>query len=171
MRGLKAALALVLVAFPLSACTSTDSATGPSRAGAGASTGAAAPKVPDAAASIAFAPAVGAPAEVVPALREGLTQRAAERGITIAADGTPGADAMLKGYFSAIADGTATTVIYVWDVLDAAGTRLHRIQGQESVPGGSDGWSSVTPAAMQAIGRATIDAYADWVSGRRVAAQ
>lgn len=79
---------------------------------------------------------------------------------------------MLKGYFSAIADGGKTTVIYVWDVLDAAGTRLHRIQGQQSAPGGrGDGWSSVTPAVLQAIGTATIDQYAEWLSGRQTAAQ
>ena len=41
----------------------------------------------------------------------------------------------LKGYFSAFNDGKQTTLIYVWDVLDPPDQRIHRIQGQESVPG------------------------------------
>lgn len=115
--------------------------------------------------TIAIAPTIGAPAEEIPALTQSLTARASQLGIKVAATGTKNVAHVLKGYFSAIADGSRTTVIYVWDVLDPSGTRLHRIQGQESVAGGSgDGWSSVPAATMQAIGTATIDQYAAWLA-------
>jgi hypothetical protein len=63
---------------------------------------------------------------------------------------------MLKGYFSAVTEGKDTTVVYVWDVYDPAGNRLHRINGQmkaPSVASGSgatdDSWKAVSPATMQ----------------------
>ena len=48
---------------------------------------------------------------------------------------------------SALAEADGTTVIYVWDVFDMGGTRLHRIQGQERQPGTSNPsapWSQIT---------------------------
>ena len=93
--------------------------------------------------------------------RSELAKRARERGIGIAGSGGTGATHMLKGYFSAMTDGGSTTVIYVWDVLDPAGNRLHRIQGQaQGADGSGDGWSAVPPATMQAIADRTIDEFA-----------
>lgn len=74
----------------------------------------------------------------------------------------------MKGYFSAIADGGKTTVIYVWDVLDPSGNRLHRIQGQQAAPGGQgDGWSSVTSATMEAVADSTISQLSAWLAQRQ----
>ena len=73
------------------------------------------------------------------------------------------AEHVLKGYLSAFADGDNVTVVYVWDVLDNAGGRLHRIQGKESVPGrGSDAWAAVPATTMQEIGVETIAEYMKW---------
>jgi hypothetical protein len=60
---------------------------------------------------------------------------------------------MLRGYFSAMTEGKDTTVIYVWDVYDPAGTRLHRINGQQTAPsaGAVKAGPTVAPATMQAI--------------------
>lgn len=118
-------------------------------------------------ARVQFAPVIGAPSASVPPLSERLSARAAERGIALVASGDS-ATLLMKGYFSAIADGNATTVIYVWDVLDGSGNRLHRIQGQQKSSGGrGDGWSSVTPATMQAIADQTIDQLAAWLASRQ----
>ena len=49
------------------------------------------------------------------------------------------------------------------DVLDAAGNRLHRIQGQESFPGApGDPWASVPPDVMQRIAARSMADYAAW---------
>ncbi|RUZ73871.1 hypothetical protein EN914_37055 [Mesorhizobium sp. M7A.F.Ca.CA.001.08.2.1] len=80
---------------------------------------------------------------------------------------------MLKGYFSTMSEGADTTVIYVWDVYDPAGNRLHRINGQQKAPSvnsggsaGGDSWKGISPATMQAIADQTIDQFAAWLGGK-----
>ncbi|MGB3418160.1 MAG: hypothetical protein WBA36_15910 [Mesorhizobium sp.] len=116
-----------------------------------------------------IAPIVGATVEAATPLTERLAQRARERGIKLtgsAADQTP--TLMLKGYFSALTEGADTTVIYVWDIYDPAGNRLHRINGQQKAPSvkGGDGWSAVAPATMQAVADTTMDQLAAWLGTR-----
>lgn len=115
---------------------------------------------------IQFAPIVGSTVEAATPLTQELAKRARERGIGIAGSGGTGATHILKGYFSAMSEGGSTTVIYVWDVLDPAGNRLHRIQGQAKADGKGDGWSAVPAATMQAIADRTIDEFAQWLSTR-----
>ncbi|MEQ9246891.1 MAG: hypothetical protein RLO21_12960 [Nitratireductor sp.] len=116
---------------------------------------------------IQFAPVIGATAEAVPALSRRLEARARQSGIAIVPQGGS-ASMVMKGYFSAIADGGKTTVIYVWDVLDPSGNRLHRIQGQQAAPGGQgDGWSSVTNATMEAVADSTISQLSAWLAQRQ----
>lgn len=113
--------------------------------------------------TIRFLPIIGAPVQAVTPLSRRLGAEARAGGLTIrsAADGS--ARYILKGYFSAMNEGTNTTVVYVWDVLDGAGTRLHRIQGQESVPGtAADPWAAVPAGVMEAIAQKTIRQYLDW---------
>lgn len=114
---------------------------------------------------VQFAPIVGATVEAVTPLTERLAVRARERGIRLAGSGDASTTHVLKGYFSAMSEGRETTVIYVWDVLDPAGNRLHRIQGQQKTPAtNSEGWASVSAPAMQAIADQTIDQLASWLS-------
>jgi hypothetical protein len=113
---------------------------------------------------IQFAPITGATREAAAPLSERLAARARERGIALAGGGAQPAY-ILKGYFSEVTEGKATTVIYVWDVMDAAGNRLHRIQGQAKADG-AGGWSAVSAKTMQAIADRTIDELAQWLSMR-----
>ena len=56
-------------------------------------------------------------------------------------------------------------MVYIWDVLNGSGVRVHRIRGQEVIArsvNGSDPWSAVTQSVMERIGRETIDRFADW---------
>jgi hypothetical protein len=114
------------------------------------------------------APIVGASVEAATPLTAELQTRAKQRGITLAGSTDQTATHVLKGYFSAISEGKDTTVIYVWDVYDPAGNRLHRINGQQKAPSvnGGDGWKAVAPATMQAIADQTIDQFAAWLGGR-----
>jgi hypothetical protein len=71
----------------------------------------------------------------------------------------------MKGYFSALTDNDQTTVIYVWDVLDPAGNRLHRIEGQQKAPPGrGEGFAAVTEGTMKTIADQTIDQLVTWLS-------
>lgn len=114
-------------------------------------------------ASIRFTPVIGAPIEVVRPLSSELSAAAKSRGIAIRTSSDVSSDNILRGYFSALNDGRKTTVVYVWDVLDNAGNRLHRIQGKEAVAGKpGDPWASVPASTMQTIANKTIDAYLEW---------
>jgi len=118
-------------------------------------------------AKVQFAPVIGATVEAVTPLTERLMNRARERGIGLAPSGDPATTHMLKGYLAAISDNRATTVIYVWDVLDPAGNRLHRIQGQRRIEGGGgEGWQAVSPDIMREIGNLTIDEFATWLTAQ-----
>lgn len=108
-----------------------------------------------------FAPIIGTPVEAATPLSERLTLRARERGFAIAGSGDS-QSLVLKGYFSALPEGKETTVVYVWDVLDSAGNRLHRIQGQQTAKGGA-GWDSVPAATMKIIADQTIDQLGIWL--------
>ena len=119
-----------------------------------------------AAGTIRFLPIIGAPVEVVTPLSKQLGSEARSHGLTIKAASDTSSQHILKGYFSALNDGGKTTVVYVWDVLDGTGNRLHRIQGQDTVNAtAANLWSVVPPQTMQAIATKTINEYLSWRDG------
>ncbi len=113
--------------------------------------------------SIRFLPIIGAPVQSVTPLSRQLGNEARAHQLKIKSSSDTTSDHILKGYLSAFNDGKKTTVVYVWDVLDASGRRLSRLQGQEEVPGAArDAWASVPPATMQFIATKTIQQYLQW---------
>jgi hypothetical protein len=118
--------------------------------------------------SIRFLPIIGAPVQAVTPLSRQLGAEARAKGLTIRASNDNSAENILKGYFSAFADGGKVNIIYVWDILDANGVRLHRLQGQETVAAkGSDPWASVTDRVMQDIAAKTLNDYSSWKQSQR----
>ncbi|WP_026617935.1 hypothetical protein [Ensifer aridi] len=112
---------------------------------------------------IRFLPIIGAPVEAVTPLSKQLGASARAEGLAIKSSADTTSDHILKGYFSALNDGGKTTVVYVWDILDGSGNRLHRIQGQDTVAGtAAEPWSAVPPETMQTIANKTIEAYLEW---------
>lgn len=111
-----------------------------------------------------FDPIVGANVEVATPLTERLAERARARGIILAGATDPATTHVLKGYFSTLTEDGQTTVIYVWDVYDAAGNRLHRINGQQKASGKGEGWAAVPPVTMQAIADNTVDQLTSWLA-------
>ncbi|RRH95630.1 hypothetical protein EH240_24415 [Mesorhizobium tamadayense] len=111
------------------------------------------------------APLVGASVEAAAPLTAELQARAKQRGVTLVGSTDQTATHVLKGYFSTMSEGKDTTVIYVWDVYDPSGNRLHRINGQRKAPsvGSTEGWPAVAPATMQAIADQTIDQFTAWL--------
>ncbi|PDQ22131.1 hypothetical protein CN311_05240 [Mesorhizobium sanjuanii] len=147
----------------------------PAASAPAASAQAAAPAVPSAKSASAIArtrlqvaPIVGASVEAATPLTAELQTRAKQRGITLAGSADQVATHVLKGYFSTMSEGKDTTVIYVWDVYDPSGNRLHRINGQQKAPSanGAEGWAAVAPATMQSIADQTIDQFAAWLGGQ-----
>ncbi|UHS61928.1 hypothetical protein HRR99_10560 [Agrobacterium vaccinii] len=121
-----------------------------------------------AAGTIRFLPIIGAPVQAVTPLSRQLGAEARAKGLTIRPSGDTSTENILKGYLSAFADGSNVTIIYVWDVLDANGARLHRLQGQETVPArGSDPWASASDSTMQKIAAKTLNDYQSWKQAQR----
>jgi hypothetical protein len=117
--------------------------------------------------TIRFLPIIGAPVQAVTPLSRQLGAQARAGGLTIRPSSDASTEHILKGYFSAFADGGSVTVIYVWDILDSAGARLHRMQGQEKVrANGSDPWTAVPASTMEAIAGKTIQDYIRWRESR-----
>jgi hypothetical protein len=115
--------------------------------------------------TIRFLPIIGAPLAAVTPLSRELGNSARTSGLTILSSSDTAAENILKGYLSAFEDGDNVNVVYVWDVLDGAGNRLHRLQGQQSAPKqGSDPWASANPQLMQEIAKTSIASYVQWKS-------
>lgn len=114
--------------------------------------------------TVAFAPVTGIDPGASNALADGLSASAAENGIALSPSGDASARYTLKGYLSAVAEAQGTTVVYVFDVLDGAGSRLHRIQGTENSPG-NGGWSTVRPETMKRIAARTLAELSTWAAG------
>ncbi|MDX8456111.1 hypothetical protein RFM98_25590 [Mesorhizobium sp. VK9D] len=115
------------------------------------------------------APIVGASVDAAAPLTAELQTRAKQRGLTLVGSTDQTATHVLKGYFSTMSEGKDTTVIYVWDIYDPSGNRLHRINGQQKAAavGSGEGWPTVAPATMQAIADQTIDQFAAWLGSGR----
>lgn len=117
--------------------------------------------------SIRFLPIIGAPVQAVTPLSRQLGAEARARGLTIKSASDASSEHILKGYFSAFSDSGNVTITYVWDVLDASGGRLHRIQGQEVVPSGAqDPWAAVPASVMQQIATKSMAEYVSWRNNR-----
>jgi len=113
--------------------------------------------------SIRFLPIIGAPVQAVTPLSRQLGADARSLGLTIKSSSDASASYILKGYLSAFEDGPQISVTYVWDVLDGAGNRVHRIQGAESAPlRRGDPWTAVPPAVMQKIATKTMSDFNSW---------
>lgn len=121
------------------------------------------PTAKEGAGTIRFLPIIGAPVEAVTPLSRQLAIAARSSGVRIRPSTDPSTEHILKGYFSALADSGKVTVVYVWDVLDNGGGRLHRMQGQETLAAqGPDPWAAIPASVMQSIADKTISGYLDW---------
>lgn len=106
---------------------------------------------------IQFLPLVGTPQDKAELLARALSETAAAQGLRIRPASEAVANVRLKGYFSAFNDGSTTTLVYVWDVLDANDQRIKRIQGQETIPGKTDDpWAAVDLTTFEAVARRTF---------------
>lgn len=129
--------------------------------------GASLPSSGPSAGTIRFLPIIGAPVQAVTPLSRQLGAQARAGGLTIRPSGDASTEHILKGYFSAFADGGKVTIVYVWDILDGSGARLHRMQGQETIAAkGSDPWAAVPASTMEAIAAKTIQDYLSWRQSR-----
>lgn len=115
------------------------------------------------AAKFAFVEITGAPHQHIISFDRALKNEAEGRGLNIVPVGDPSTTYLVKGYLSAIGDRSGTFLVYVWDVTDASGVRLHRVSGKEAGGGsGTDPWLGIDAGAVSQVAQQTIDDLADW---------
>ncbi|PCI05749.1 MAG: hypothetical protein COB78_03945 [Hyphomicrobiales bacterium] len=116
---------------------------------------------------ITFLPVTGAPQRSVTALSTSLSNAANSNGINLIPSNASGAAYRIKGYFSALDDGKGTLLVYVWDVLDPSGSRLHRISGQQHTNRKSaDPWSAVSNNEIDRVASDTMAQLRLWLAKR-----
>ena len=172
-----------LIAFAallaLSACNSTEATLDPGAVSAQQQTVGETPASPAPLASgrragvgdgirVHVAPIVGSTVEALTPLSRRISVRAREKGIVLNGSGQPTTQYTVKGYFSVLPEDRETTVIYVWDVIDIAGNRVHRIQGQVISPGAEAAapWGNVPAATMEGIADTTMDELSSWFASQ-----
>ena len=125
----------------------------------------AAPKVPASQATFAFEPFVGVPGNTADSLSRRIGEQAKEQGLTIVPRIGAPATYRVKGHLSAVGDNSSSTVIYVFDVYDANGNRLHRFSGQEtSSETSGDPWSGIDGDALDLLAKRTVLALQSWLT-------
>ncbi|MFZ1813607.1 MAG: hypothetical protein WBO55_03995 [Rhizobiaceae bacterium] len=116
---------------------------------------------------VAFLPVTGAPQSAVTSLAGAMRSSAQANQVPVVVSVEQGARFQVKGYFSALNDGSGTILVYVWDVLDANGSRVHRISGQERGPAAAgDPWVAINEDMLKRVSDTTMASLRTWLSTR-----
>lgn len=114
---------------------------------------------------VAFLPVTGAPQSAVSALALSMRAAARTQQVPVVVSMADGARYQIKGYLSATSERSGINLVYIWDVLDANGVRIHRISGQEvGPPATGDPWSGVSSSMMESVAQATMAKLRTWIA-------
>ncbi len=161
-RHLALGLAAGLLALPLAACETTNSAL----SGANSDVAVQSLAKPQGRAKLAFAPIVGAPATVADSLSSGVSGALAQQSIPIAKGAGDAPDYTVRGYVVAAPDKAGTKLSYIWDVTDKTGQRAQRFTGEEIVKSAKkskDPWAQVDASVIERITAASASQIGAWV--------
>ncbi len=117
--------------------------------------------------AVTFLPVQGAPQDKVTLLSRALRTSAQSYQLSLLPTTQQGSTYQVKGYFSALSDGSGTLLVYIWDVLDKSGKRLHRINGQERAGTiKSDPWQAITDVELGRVADTTAARLKSWVDAQ-----
>ncbi|AXS42701.1 hypothetical protein D1F64_17345 [Breoghania sp. L-A4] len=138
---------------------------GGSRQSAAVQSGSYAAPVPANEASFAFDPFSGAPGNTLDDLSRKIGEAASKEGLTLVRRAGARATYRVKGHLSAVGDNTASTILYVFDVYDGSGRRVHRFSGQETSNATSaDPWAGISGETLNLIATRTVLALKAWLT-------
>jgi len=114
---------------------------------------------------ITFLPVVGPPKFAISSLSSAVRKSAQNNAITIISSGQTGATYQVKGYFSALDDGSGTILVFIWDILDRSGSTLHRISGEERTGNRkTDPWAAVNTQMIERVVGRTMQDLRKWIN-------
>ena len=105
-------------------------------------------------AMVSIDPVVGVPEAQSTPMLQSLIARLQANGIT-AAQSQTGTEFIYKGYLSSVPSADGNTIVHVWDLFDATGNRVHRVNGTVPVPAEGAGPALQEVANQAADGLAT----------------
>ncbi|MEZ5910421.1 MAG: hypothetical protein R3D31_16605 [Hyphomicrobiaceae bacterium] len=116
-------------------------------------------------ATLAIAPIIGPPHNVVQQLNSSMSQSLERQQIAVGDPRATRVNYTLRGYIVAARDRSAVKVSYIFDVTDGADKRLKRITGErQAAPTTSkDPWTAVTPAIVQSIAETVATDIGRWL--------
>jgi hypothetical protein len=116
-------------------------------------------------ARFAFTKITGGPGDLLTTFNESVKKDAKTRKLNVVAEDDPNMTYKVKGYVSAVGGPSGTELVYVFDVLDTHGVRIHRISGQVLGSGTQgDPWAGIRNATVEAAAQRAIDDLAAWVN-------
>lgn len=156
LRILKTALKVLLLPMMLVLAGCSETLTGDR--GLQATTSA--PQSQRAASMVSIDPIVGIPQTEAAPLISALQASASGQGITVGV-GEQSASYIYKGYISSIPGSGGNTIIHVWDLFDAQGNRVHRVNG--TVPVAAAG----VEGALEQVGQEAAAGLASFMRSAR----
>ncbi|MEM8700830.1 MAG: hypothetical protein AAGF82_03315 [Pseudomonadota bacterium] len=115
--------------------------------------------------TFAFEPFTGAPGNIADELSEYIGSEARKQGITLVRRVGAAATYRVNGYLAATGQPSNGTVFYVFDIVDANGSRLKRISGTESTGGASgDPWQAVNASTLSRIATRSMVEIEAWLN-------
>lgn len=115
--------------------------------------------------TFAFEPFTGAPGNIADELSEYIGREARQQGITLVRRVGAAATYRVNGYLAATGQPSNGTVFYVFDIVDANGSRLKRISGTESTGGASgDPWQAVSASTLSRIATRSMVEIEAWLN-------
>ena len=118
--------------------------------------------------ALTFLPVEGAPQSAITDLSKSLRTSAQQYGLAVLPPTQSGAKYQVKGYFSALNDGSSTLLVYVWDVVDQSGKRVHRINGQErSNSSNTNPWLAIGNEELDRVADRTTSRLKSWVDSKK----
>lgn len=115
-------------------------------------------------ASFAFEPFIGVPGNVGDDLLRRIWNRAEREGLAVVKRPGGVATYHVEGTLTAVSNDANSVVLYVFDVTDASGQRVHRITGrQQSDDGEADPWTAVKETDLDLIARKLAALLRAWL--------
>lgn len=125
------------------------------------------PTVAPAKATFAFEQLTGLPGNAADELAENLGNRASAANLNLVRRVGAPATYRVKGFLTAAGDQYTTTIFYVFDIIDANGNRVHRIDGQEQTSGNAgDPWNSISGDSLKRIASRTVASLEAWLHSK-----
>jgi len=114
--------------------------------------------------SFEFLNIVGPPQNIVSLLNREVRKSAKHNGINLLNNGENSAAYQIKGFLTAIDNGSGSVLVFAWEILDRSGNMLHKISGEEySASRATDPWRSINSQMVNNVVGRTMRDLKSWI--------